>query len=170
MPDWKNEMVLCLQLHMFVDFNKKQQLNISLLGHKIQSYCLVQHLAHVRSIRGINSFSYQGHCFHPLQSKGFKKGVGGGSQQTGELAGNFYCFLWRRITSSSSVCAVSQVCCSRPQSSVLKHMRQTALGNSRQPLKTSLRLIAFLFFPSLIVFRENISHHSAGVVGNTKLQ
>lgn len=44
-----------------------------------------------------------------------------GSQQSSELAGNFYCFLWQGATSFSSVCAVSQVCCSRPQISVLKH-------------------------------------------------
>lgn len=68
-----------------------------------------------------------------------------GSQQTGELAGNFYCFLWQRTTSSSCVCAVSQVCCSRPQISVLKHMRQTSLGSRHRPLKTSLSLIAFRF-------------------------
>lgn len=74
-----------------------------------------------------------------------KEGFGVASQQTGELAGIFYCFLWQRTTSSSSVCAVSQVCCSRPQISVLKHMRQTALGNSRRPLQALL--IAFLVFP-----------------------
>lgn len=87
-------------------------------------------------------------------------GVGGGSQQTSELAGNFYCFLWRRTTSSSTVCAVSQVCCSRPQSSVLKHMRQTALGNSHQPLKTSLRLIGFWIFPLFLLCLLGIFHIS----------
>lgn len=82
-----------------------------------------------------------------------------GSQQSGELAGNFYCFLWQRATSSNSVCAVSQVCCSRPQISVLKHMRQTALGNGQQPFKSSVRLIGVFFgLPLLlIVFKmENV--------------
>lgn len=82
--------------------------------------------------------------------RGVKRGFGVVSQQTGELAGIFYCFLWRRTTSSSSVCAASQVCCSRPQISVLKHMRQTALGNGRRPLQALLT--AFWFFPSLILF------------------
>lgn len=111
-----------------------------------------------------------GTMFSSFTKERLWKRVGGGSQQTGDLAGNFYCFLWRRTTSSCCVCAVSQVCCSWPQSSVLKHMRQTALGNSHQPLKTSLRLIAFWFFRSLIVFRRDITHQSAGVVVNTELR
>lgn len=76
----------------------------------------------------------------------FQRGFGVGSQQTGELAGIFYCFLWQRTTSSSSVCAVSQVCCSRPQISVLKHMRQTALGNSCRPLQALLVVFCFFSF------------------------
>ena len=104
--------------------------------------------------------NYWGHCLHPSQRRDFQRGViGGGSQPTGELAGNFYCFLWRGTTSSSSVCAVSQVCCSRPQSSLLKHMRQTALGNSHQPLKNFTQTQWLLVFRSDCV-QGGISHIS----------
>lgn len=98
----------------------------------------------------ISDYTIRDIVFVLYKGRSLKKGFGVGSRQTGELAGIFYCFLWQRTTSSSSVCAASQVCCSRPQISVLKHMRQTALGNSRRPLQSLL--IAFWFFPSLMMF------------------
>lgn len=98
----------------------------------------------------ISDYKIRDIVFVLYKGRSLKEGFGVGSRQTGELARIFYCFLWQRTTSSSSVCAASQVCCSRPQIFVLKHMRQTALGNSRRPLQSLL--IAFWFFPSMMVF------------------
>lgn len=86
-----------------------------------------------------------------FQKEGFKK-RGGESQQTGELAGNFYCLFWRRTTSSSSVYYVPGVLFSTSELGVKTHAADRT-SNIQQPLKTSVRVSSIhLGFPPLFFF------------------
>lgn len=78
------------------------------------------------------------------------------------IAGTFYCFLWRRSTSSSCVCVLRPRCAVLDLSSVLKHMWQTTVGSVYQPLKTQgiADAFFFFFFCLLIVILGHITHQS----------